>query len=105
MSEIKARDWGWLGENVINDPKTEYIVMQFTGHKDKTGKEICEGDIIVNTQLDKVRNIERIRSKRIVEWRQSSMGIGLNLGMVRDATTHIKIIGNIYENPELLKTK
>jgi hypothetical protein len=69
-------------------------VMQFTGLKDKNGKEIYEGDVI----RGEGGNLP-------VEWRNGFY-------MVRPDKTafdlvdgyEIDIIGNIYENPGLLKT-
>jgi len=69
-------------------------VMQFTGLLDRNGKEIYEGDILKN----EVKNCK-------VEWSEMNLawvGVGLMaFGMNGDG--EYEIIGNIYENPELLK--
>jgi uncharacterized phage protein (TIGR01671 family) len=81
---------------------------QFTGLKDKNGKEIYEGDVINLHDL-----CEMINVNAIIEW--SDEGCFFRPREIRtnrkggrywfywDFITDIEIIGNIYENPELLK--
>jgi uncharacterized phage protein (TIGR01671 family) len=99
--EIKFRDYE-LVENVMRyftlDTYDRYEhdcfgnIMQFTGLKDKNGIEIYEGDI-----LD---------TKCVVSFNDGMFGIfdkhnymGLNSYMSKFR----EVIGNIYENPELLQ--
>lgn len=81
----------------------EYIWMQYTGLKDSEGKEIYEGDIIEyghHKDLQR-RKIESARGCFGVYDSEYSfytfLGNSLGLSAFRP-----KIIGNIYENPELL---
>lgn len=74
-------------------------VMQSTGLKDKNGIEIFEGDIVKWTEH--VGAIEfLINNQQTV-----LMGQSENIITDLDYCTHfnMEIIGNIYENPELLK--
>lgn len=69
-----------------------FTIMQFTGLHDRNGKEIYEGDILFQ---DDYRHLKPIFS---VSWDEEEAGFF-------PFTTGYKIIGNIYENPELLETK
>ncbi len=76
------------------DPDT-YIIEQYTGLKDKNGKDIYEGDILESTW-----NCDRA----VVIWND----VEGEWEHYADFNTHSKysgsvIIGNIHENPELLK--
>lgn len=72
------------------------ILMQFTGLKDKNGKEVYEGDIVKTPALCGP-----------VEWWEPFAGWALFDPLYRWSSFHehspIEVIGNIYENPELLK--
>ena len=66
-------------------------LMQFTGLKDKNGKEIYEGDIV------KYYNA----SVKSVEWYQGGFYLsGVSHNPIDE--NDVEVIGNIYENPELL---
>ena len=76
----------------------DFIVMQYTGLKDKKGKEIYEGDIILATIIENLlpsgENSEYV-DKRVVEWNKEQGGFAF-------AEDEYEIIGNIYENKDLL---
>lgn len=83
--------------NTIYSPNTP--LMQFTGLKDKNGKEIYEGDILLHKALD-IRNVPVI-------WWGSGWYVGYDDGKYHNVTAldylgDCEVIGNIYENPELL---
>jgi len=74
-------------------------VGQFSGQKDKTSKEIYEGDIYRQTRDNKIIAGEVVFEahwfclrENMYEWN-------------RDIKFTGEILGNIHENPELLKTK
>ena len=71
----------------VQSEQTMGIVMQYTGLKDKNHKEIYEGDIVKG-----IRN-----GIELVEMFQEYNIIGYNVDWEK-----AEIIGNIYENPELL---
>lgn len=85
----------------------DVVLMQSTGLKDKNGKEIFEGDIV---RMRNPRDRRQIGLFQVVRVANSPM-----LGLLdKKLTTEIfnlyehmrnyyEIIGNVYENPELLE--
>lgn len=122
--EIKFRVWD--GEDMISPdyvdrdgyghwksnsiPNADNELMQFTGLHDRNGKEIFEGDIIaLQTYADGTT-----RENRTVDWqtpsfvlmpipRQHTLDEAWRLTLVEQYDG--EVIGNIYENPELLAPK
>ena len=74
--------------------KEDYVLMQYTGLKDKNGKEIYEGDI-VKTKFGNGKVFMRLGCWFIEN--QKELGYYSNY--------ELEVIGNIYENPELLEVK
>jgi len=104
--EIKFRAWDESKNNMMydleirNEPlwwltSLKLPVMQYTGLKDKNGKEIFEGDIVSFIGLSG-------ESKALVEYDDK-------LGCYRVKNNYIpnhvrlEVIGNVWENPDLLK--
>ena len=90
-------EWGDASDKFDLDNKIG-ILMQYTGLKDKNGKEIYEGDIILATIIENLlpsgENSEYV-DKRVVEWNKEQGGFAF-------AEDEYEIIGNIYENKDLL---
>jgi uncharacterized phage protein (TIGR01671 family) len=91
----------------------EMLPLQFTGLKDKNGKEIYERDVIEYRKLFIYGTEEGILKRVTVEWSEYQLGYrtdGHNLKDIVDGkmldigggSMGCKIIGNIYENPELI---
>lgn len=89
----------------VSGPREKIIFMQSTGLKDKNGKEIFEKDIL-----------DYNGRKVIVKWHGSYASFIYEfVDELQNRTTewqplylsyyHFEIIGNIYENPELLEVE
>lgn len=107
MKTIKFRVWNkhkkemidGIEEFTLNDlNKPWFIALQYTGLKDKNGKEIYEGDVLDIGQPEPC----------LFEVTQSTMGFAfrsinnkIDLDYF-DAKDEIEVIGNIYEHKYLL---
>lgn len=91
-------------QDAYNGSDFEGELMQYTGLKDKNGKEIYEGDLLSTDFMIK----EKIQP-RLVRWLGAQFEPFYDVEDQRDNFRVIdglwdwKVIGNIYENPELLK--
>lgn len=133
MRELKFRAWDKLDKEfthnidclldisvpervfVLDDEGGELIIEQYTGLKDKNGKEIYEGDIVeqfvcgVKTFKDKPcgrRTIWQVR------WNEEECCFELHYlsgslfgDSLMNKDDEFEVIGNIHENPELLEEK
>lgn len=127
MREFKFRVWD--GVKFSTDPRNDIarllcepkvmsfasfgkIIQQFTGLTDKNGKEIYEGDILFSSKL-----INGVKNKYfIVCWNPYLLNFCLDLNgskykklqsnfadLTFPKSKSISIIGNIFENPELVE--
>lgn len=127
MREIKFRAWnGTSIEQPVYDAIKQYgsskakpyILMQFTGVRDKNGKEIYEGDVLkartsyfdLEAYMKVYYNLIDARFEaqgfRWVDEEATSSHRSLappQCEHLFGAMKRAKVIGNIYENPELLE--
>lgn len=108
--EIKFRAWDkklnrlWIWEDLKNLPMSDFKRedlewLQYTGLKDKNGKEIYAGDIL--TAEDYV-GFARLKAEVIFNRGRFCLNTGT---IPEDLIPELcEVIGNIYETPELLNT-
>ena len=124
MREIKFRawngkhmlSWDWICamdmiSQVILNYANPYQVMQCTGLRDKNGKEIYEGDWVrqqfIGGDGENEVPLDDMIFEGVVLWDYSGWGIDsmgngeAEVDIVNNSI--LEVLGNIWENPELLK--
>ena len=111
MREIKFREWNpdtktMCHVDILNCRNEMKYLMQYIGAKDKNGVEIYEGDVIRENAGEKYRDY-------VVRWSDGKCGFiadtkalckvfpCLNQGTAK----YLEVVGNIYENPELVSNE
>ena len=117
MREIKFRAWdkttGIMYPNAENRldlflHNRDMELMQYTGLKDKNGKEIYEGDIVQPYQDVYSKGLSKVDSPQVVEYSPPGFlpfDLPCHGGQIYMDDTEFEVIGNIYENPELVEDK
>ncbi len=103
--EIRDVAFGRIDEGPIND---DFILMQFTGLRDKNGKEIYEGDVIYHETAAEDDAAIGYGMRAEVIWDEEKAGfsaIDYDFGENILTCYSIEAIGNIYENGNLLEKK
>ena len=102
LNDLSALDVAWDTEN-----NEEYKhIGRIIGPKDKNGKEICDGDIITDTIKDSIRTWHVFYDPEKAAYMISNIDDPDWYQLLGNPTStfgEIEIIGNIYENKELLR--
>lgn len=108
MVHTKASDILEYGErnSFKNEDTDRHILMQYTGLTDKNGTEIYEGDVVKTTALLNDHHQRGATVVSPVEYWHGATCLSITyvpLSLDFQVSHEIEIIGNIYENAELLK--
>jgi uncharacterized phage protein (TIGR01671 family) len=116
MREIKFRGWDDIVNDfcylIINHGSFPHIIEskglkpnvkkweQYTGLKDKNGKEIYEGDIVLYGINEHKYEVKWVVDEEIDAFKYT--GWDITSWYDKETSEEYTVIGNIYENPELL---
>jgi uncharacterized phage protein (TIGR01671 family) len=117
MREIKFRAWLFLQKEMLYESLygaekfggRDCEIMQYTGLNDKNGKEIYEGDIVTCVGgYDTPEGVyDSCEDARFIQFSEETLQFVAHCENCRESLPlyefdYEEIIGNIYENPELL---
>ena len=98
----RSEQWGWI--KVLTETLCQYI-----GLKDKNGKRIWENDIVICNRREKEAKYKVVWDKTYADFRIEKLnGLGCMPICIEEGNTpvfgrHYECIGNVFDNPELLK--
>lgn len=87
------------GEWIVNN---DIHLMQSTGLVDKEGTEVFEGDILhhqIQTEYTFIVKYDKDKGR----WYGDGLSRTYRIDITKEFLPYYKVIGNIYENPELLE--
>ena len=98
LVKVREND-GYLLYRIVDEENQQWIVFpqtvgQYTGLKDKNGKEIYEGDILHLWGGEYCQGYYEFNQKFIVKDLSDLFFLG--------ECENIEILGNVYDNPELV---
>jgi len=108
---LGARMWFWeLGKvdfdllKAIDDSNKGHVaLMQYTGLKDKNGKEIYEGDIVKDIMINGIEGLSYKVGFKDGHFTLTSITNGYDRLGIWNTHFSQEVIGNIYENKEHLE--
>lgn len=89
------------GEWIVNN---DIHLMQSTGLVDKEGTEVFEGDILhhqIQTEYTFIVKYDKDKGR----WYGDGISRTYRIDITKEFLPYYKVIGNIYENPELLEVE
>lgn len=104
-----GRPWAFEGHDRFGLHGSAVMLMQSTGLKDKNGTEIYEGDIIEVQSVTKwglpYKNQQFPNKRGVVVWQSDRFTIDGVSALNHHVLTYGEVLGNIFENHELLTSK
>ena len=94
-----------IDEFLVIPTNEKYPLMQYTGLKDEKGVEIYEGDIVKYKYISREQIAEIKYNKEKLGFDFADNKVNLSYAYNFRQINNIKVIGNIYENTELLENK